>query len=40
MKKFTRNQSIVILAGLVIWILLMFACYGLGYAAHAMDLFH
>jgi hypothetical protein len=24
----------------VIWILLMFACYGLGYAAHAMDLFH
>lgn len=36
MKKFTKNEAIVVLAGTIIWILLMFSCYGMGLAAHSI----
>jgi len=32
--KFTKNQAIVILAGVIIWFILMVSCYGLGYLVH------
>lgn len=34
MKKFTKNQAIVIVAGTVLWFLMMATCYGMGILAH------
>lgn len=32
--KFTKNQSIVILAGVIFWVIMMLVCYGAGYITH------
>jgi hypothetical protein len=32
--KFTKNQAIVILAGVVLWFITMIACYATGLVAH------
>jgi hypothetical protein len=32
--KFTRNQAILIVAGVVFWFIMMVSCYGLGLLAH------
>ncbi len=32
--KFTKNQSIMILAGVFFWVIVMLMCYGLGYLTH------
>lgn len=36
MKKFTKNQAIVIVAGTIAWFLMMLVCYGMGIALHSI----
>lgn len=32
--KFTRNQAIMVVAGVVVWFISMMMCYGVGVIAH------
>ena len=32
--KLTKNQSLVLLAGVIVWFFVMIICYGTGYLTH------